>query len=478
MTECRIVGSIQNPREIGQYHSKLSLLEYRADFLGDTSLPDGKHLQQQTIYALRHCESGGRGTAGGAFRTSRLCRAGFKFDFVELDFNRDLHPEVLNSIPPEKRIIAWYGPSKSYEALRRLYGRMRCIPAAYYKIVPKATVLEDGLAPLYLLRTIGPSNVIIYTAGEAGTWTRILSPFLGSPLAYAKLSERGESYERGALPFKSLVQDYGLPHLRHVNILFGLAGKGILQSSDPMHHNRGYHQLQLPAMFLPFHCEDRDLAWFDRFTQEVQRLLGFDIRGVSLGRPFKEAAIAKIGPRRSSRMAWLSKGASVMVRKTGRWFADTAEAQCLTTALTQHGTALFGRKAAVLGCGGAGRAAAVALTRQGSQVTLYNRSLLRGKWASMHLDLPFLPFSAFEAKGYDIVINATPLGKHHDRLPISLSDFDGLVIDYETHTTPLVTEARRMGLTTIDGRELLNHRISHQFHLMTGRELPVQALPA
>lgn len=479
LQNCRIIGSVHYQEDLNnsQLTDAVEWLEVRADLMGDITSPrlsgDKTH---RYIYSLRPKECGGAYNGSQEFRFARLCHASYSYDLVELDFNRDMDAETLAAIPPERRLISWHGPMLGYEELRRLYGRMRCIPAAYYKLVPQAQTIQDGLAPLSLLRSTGREDVIMYASGEAGSWTRLLAPYLGSPFIFGKLSEDPEPTGRGAMNVDQLLRHYDFPKLRPINILFGLAGRGVIESELPKWHNGGYRELHLPALYLPFDCDGTDLKWFEPFAKDVQELLGFDLRGMSLGSPFKEMAIAKIGQRRSSKNAWMAKGASVMVRKTGQWYADAAEAESLVEAVAHHGFELDGSNAAVIGCGGAGRAAAVALMRQGANVTFYNRSEIRGKWASALLSVPFKSLQEFRANKYDVVVNATPLGEHDEHLPISLKNFDGVVIDYAAHkqgVTPLVEEARRKGIGVIDGQEILNASICHQFRLMTGRSLPL-----
>ena len=385
--------------------------------------------------------------------------------------------DILAAIPPEKRIIAWHGPHQSYEDLRRLFGRMASIPAAYYKIVPAAHTLEDGLVPLYLLRTCGRNDLISYSSGQVGAWTRVLAPHLGCPFIYGTLA-RENRLGRGIMNISQLLQHYDFSDLRPIDILYGIADATAINAQEPMLHNSGYRELHLPALFLPFPSRAHDMKWFQPFQESLRKLLGFDLRGLTLGRPFKEAVIQTVGPHRSSKAAWMAKGANVMVRKTGRWYADTADAECLIETATAHGIPILGKPAAVVGCGSAGRAAATALVRQGARVTLINRGAKRGKWASALLNMPYVPLKDFKAGEYDIVVNATPVGESDNHLPFAISDFHGTLIDYASRPhgkTPLITQALEGGLIAIDGNEVMAASVNHQFRLMTGRVLPPSA---
>jgi shikimate 5-dehydrogenase len=86
----------------------------------------------------------------------------------------------------------------------------------------------------------------------------------------------------------------------------------------------------------------------------------------------------------------------------------------------------------------------------------------------------------FEADGYDIVVNATPVGRDTDEAPFALEGLndDAVVIDlvYGSRPTPLVGTTRARRQIAIDGRDVLVTQVSRQFHLMTGKEMPVMQI--
>ena len=88
-------------------------------------------------------------------------------------------------------------------------------------------------------------------------------------------------------------------------------------------------------------------------------------------------------------------------------------------ALGHAGARIRGATAAVVGCGGAGKAAAVGLQMAGADVTLVNRGEERGRKASMELRLPFLPLAELDPGDFQILVQATSLGSREgDELPL------------------------------------------------------------
>ena len=135
----------------------------------------------------------------------------------------------------------------------------------------------------------------------------------------------------------------------------------------------------------------------------------------------------------------------------------------------------------MIGCGGAGRAIAAALVESGAGVTLINRGAERGEHAAALLGLPYIPLRDFDAEGYDIVVNATPVGRDSDEVPFRVEQLDeeAVVIDlvYGARPTPLIGTTLARKQIAIDGRDVLVTQVRHQFRMMTGKEMPVTIGP-
>jgi shikimate 5-dehydrogenase len=83
----------------------------------------------------------------------------------------------------------------------------------------------------------------------------------------------------------------------------------------------------------------------------------------------------------------------------------------------------------------------------------------------------------FSPRGYSAIVNATPVGRHGEELPIELANLNpgSLVVDLVyTHsgTTPLVAAAHALGHTVIEGRKVLLAQTMRQYGLMTGDTMP------
>jgi 3-dehydroquinate dehydratase/shikimate dehydrogenase len=273
-----------------------------------------------------------------------------------------------------------------------------------------------------------------------------------------------------------LVSDFGLPELRPVTALFGIVGNPVYHSLSPRIHNLAYRELGLPALYVPFHVEHFGDYWLE--VVESLRLddLGVPLKGLSVTAPHKEIAQAVAGA--PSPRTQAVGAANTLVENDGVWEAESTDPEGVTMPLRHLGIELQGTPVAVLGAGGAGRSAAVGQRDSGAQETLLNRSEDRGRQAAKDLGVPYRPLGELDPGRYRVVVQATSLGRHpDDPLPFDPAALapDAVVVDlvYTDGETPLLQAVKAAGRRAVDGREVLLYQAVEQFHMMTGRELPI-----
>lgn len=449
-------------------------LEVRADLVGDL---DPAALRRafpgKLLYTLRSRAEGGAADASPERRKRRLIDAASRYDLVDLEMARDLVPEVLRAVPPSKRVISWHGPVTPLADLQSTFRRMATVEAVLYKLVPAATQAGEELAALLFLKGLERRDVIAFCTGQAGAWTRYVAPRLGAPVVYGSVGEIPGA--PGQPTIRRLVQDFGLPELRPVEALFGVVGNPVSHSLSPRIHNAAYRELGIPALFLPFHAESFGDFWLEVVESGALEEIGLPIRGLAVTSPYKEAALAVAGA--ESPRAGLIGAANTLVWNQGVWEAEATDPDGVVSPLRERGVAIEGRDAAVVGSGGAGRSAAAGLATAGASVTLFNRGAERGLQASSLLGLPFVPLADLDPSRFDILVNATSLGRQErDPLPFPVDALrpGAVVVDmvYGEGPTPLLRVAAERGAVTVDGREVLVGQAAGQFRMMTGRELP------
>lgn len=451
-------------------------IEWRADLLGEPDREASDLLAKRpSIYTLRSRSEGGRGSDSPTERRASLIAAARAHDFVDLEAARDLDPAILDEIPPERRILSWHGPASSRSELERQFESMGSTPARWYKLIPAAETTRDGVEPLALLHGLGRDDVIAFASGEAGTWTRLLAPRLGAPVVYAQV--QAEPAAPGQLTLDALERDYGLPELSPVSKLFGIVGRPVLHSLSPRLHNLMFRKHGMDRLYVPFHVPAFGDFWLDLVESGSLAFLGFELCGLSVTAPFKEIAMAVAGA--VSPRAEHIGAANSLAKRKGVWEAESTDPDGIVAPLLARGMKLRGLRAAVLGAGGAGRAALEALSVRGVETTLVNRSGARGQRVALELNTSFVPWDTFTPETYDVLVNATPLGGSAAELPFSPDALEpgAVVIDmayrYDRETA-LAQAVRESGRVMIDGKEVLLYQAVQQFEWMNDRTFDIE----
>ena len=450
--------------ELSALPESVEWLEVRADLLGDIDpewLRD--HFRGKLLYSLR--------TYDAPDRRDRIAKAIHFYDRIEFDGRTDLCDDLLQEVPPEKRLLSWSGNVKDLSGLSDQFRQLAAVPAAVYKLVTNATTIGEEFLPLELLKSINRNDTVAFSNGPLGFWNRLLALQLGAPCVFGAVGKGSVNDMEPSIA--KLINDYGLPEVTPVKELFAIIGNPIFHSLSPRLHNATYREMDHPALFVPLRVSSFSEFWQEFVLSKKLDAFGFPINGMTVASPHKEEALlmAKI----VSGMARQAEAANILVRNNGWWNADTTDPDVIYTASRERSVRVNEKRAAVIGCGGAGRAIAAALVASGAGVTLINRGAERGEHAATLLGLPYVPLREFDAEGFDIVVNATPVGRDTDEVPFRierLSD-EAVVIDlvYGSRPTPLVDTIRSRQQIAIDGRDVLVTQVRHQFRMMTGKEM-------
>lgn len=186
--------------------------------------------------------------------------------------------------------------------------------------------------------------------------------------------------------------------------------------------------------------------------------------GFNVTMPHKEAILSLLDE--ISPTAKAIGGVNTVVIHHGRAVGHNTDAPGLLEALSMP---VAGKTALILGFGGAGKAAAYALSQAGATVKVCCRHPKAGQYNWNKL--------ADLAPGCDILVNATPLGMFGGEKWPDFGFLDGLqnnsiVFDmvYGPEPTALVTKAHRRGLTAMDGRKLLQKQAEIAFQLFIAHQ--------
>lgn len=381
-------------------------------------------------------------------------------EFVDLELRAEFTPELVRLRRGRGVIVSSHlfgaPPHDIPERVRAL----RSTGAEVVKFAYEAHSLSDTL-PLFDmcgqdLDGAGAQDHVLLAMGPSGTATRVLAARLRNRWTYA-----GEAVAPGQMPATTLLEEYRFRGIRADADLYGVVGNPIAHSLSPAMHNAGFAARGLNAAYLALHAADADD--FVRFARAM------NMRGASITAPFKVAMMDRVDE--VDALA-AEVGALNTLHVSGeRWLGSNTDVVGFVTPLKGR-MALTRARASILGAGGAARAVAVALKREGAAVRICAR---RSEQARTVAHLVGVSAGAFPpAPGsWDVLVNATSSGTGES--PMEGVELDGeIVFDlvYSPVETPLVTQAREAGCWPIGGIEMLVAQAERQFELWTGATPP------
>ncbi len=358
--------------------------------------------------------------------------------------------------------------------LEFIYERLTDTLADIVKIAVQTDDISDGL-PLWKLlgRTRKKDQQLIPIAmGEAGKWTRILGLAYGAPLTYASL-ETGKEVAPGQISAEDLRDVYRVKELSEQTEIYGVIGDPVKFSLSPYMQNAGFKAANLNAVFIPFEVKNLE-SFITRFLPES----GLNIRGLSVTIPHKQAIMKYLDEiDETARKIGAVNTVKIVDGKLRGYNTDAPGfIKPLKKALKNTGGELSGARAAIIGAGGAARAVIYALQKEGAKVTVFARDTRKAEGLAGEFSTDLKSLETADFTGFDIVINATPLGmkgKFEGQTPSTFSQLNGISAAYDLvyipEETPFIQEARTAGVPiVIGGAEMLVAQGAEQFEIWTG----------
>lgn len=268
--------------------------------------------------------------------------------------------------------------------------------------------------------------------------------------------------------------------------IYGLFGYPIKHTSSPAMHNAGFQKLGINAVYLPFEIKADDLE------RAINSLTALGIKGVNLTIPHKEACLNFID--NLSPEAELIGAVNTIVVKDGELIGHNTDGLGFITSLEEDlGLSPSRLSVFILGAGGAAKAVAMELARQGAvRILITDLEGERARRLAVHirnyitecdsedvsLKKDILKEKISEVK---LLVNATPVGmKPDDSLPVpeevlrpDLAVYD---LVYNLKTTRLVEAARKKGAKAVTGIGMLLYQGVKAFELWTGQKAPVEVM--
>ena len=189
----------------------------------------------------------------------------------------------------------------------------------------------------------------------------------------------------------------------------------------PMIYNPYFEHAGIDAVVVPMGCRAEHYPAFLRTVFLLE-----NIRGALITMPHKVSTVALLD---EASPAVRIAGACNAVRRAddGRLVGDMFDGEGFVRGLRRKGCALAGARALVVGCGGVGSAIAASLAAAGvGAIGLFDAqpetAEALGERLSAHYGGLQLSTGSKDPDGFDIVVNATPLGMNEgDPLPLDVS---------------------------------------------------------
>lgn len=337
---------------------------------------------------------------------------------------------------------------------------MAATGAEVIKIAVTAKKLTDCIPLLSLAGTLTVPATLI-AMGDAGIVTRVLAARFNSCWTYA-----GDQVAPGQMSGARLRDDFSFRRLTRKTDLYGVVGRPIMHSLSPAMHNAAFSAVAEDAVYLPLAATD-----YDDFLHFAEALT---VRGASVTAPFKRAAFNRTAVRDDLGERIHSVNT---VRRTGeRWEARNTDVAGFLAPLDEAAVELRGKRAIVLGAGGAARAVVHALLSRGAGVQVAARR--REQASDLARDVVCGVTDWPPAAGsWDLLVNTTPIGTTPavEDTPLPDGPFTGeLVYDlvYNPPLTRLLRDAADAGCRTIGGMAMLVAQAERQFEWWTGLTPP------
>jgi len=255
--------------------------------------------------------------------------------------------------------------------------------------------------------------------------------------------------------------------------LAGVIGSPIAHSKSPKLHGYWLNRYGLRGHYIPMDIAPDDLE----VTLRALPKAGFV--GLNVTLPHKERVLT-IADLVTDRAALMGAANTLIFRKDGKIHADNTDGYGFVENLRQGARdwAPEGGPAAVIGAGGAARAVIAALIDSGvPEIRLSNRTKTRADALRQEFGVKVQVYDWVQAgnmlEGAATVVNTSSLGmvgKPEMRIPLDGLSSDAVVTDlvYTPLETRLLSEARQMGCTTVDGLGMLLHQAAPGFERWFG----------
>ena len=392
------------------------ILELRTDYLAVLSVDKVKELiscanktKLPVIVTCRDSAQGGAGDWPLSLRTDVLIEAlNCGAEFIDCEFDNFVIPDVQERLKQtlsqnrDGRLILsahnFDGPWQSGKLIQ-LYDDIK---AAYVDAIPKlvykAEHINDCFEAFDLLQS-KDGDVIAFCMGGDGFISRLLARKLGSFLSFASVSDESATAP-GQIMIEQLKSLYRWQKLNVDTEIFGVIGDPVGHSLSPAIFNASFEAADINALYLPVLIRGEKYEFCEFMDNITSRTyLGFG--GFSVTIPHKTNALDYVNTtgeyveplaENIGAVNTLKVGFNSIVSGYNTDYSGALDALVAALNINKHD--LHETSVAVIGAGGAARAVVAGLADVGAKVTIYNRTVSKGRFLAEEFNCKYVPLAA------------------------------------------------------------------------------------
>ncbi|MEE8312367.1 MAG: shikimate dehydrogenase [Candidatus Binatia bacterium] len=262
----------------------------------------------------------------------------------------------------------------------------------------------------------------------------------------------------------------------------GIFGDPVDHSLSPRMHNAAFEALGLDYVYVPLRPTAGTIG------EAVGAIRALGLVGVNVTVPFKQDVIEHLDSVSDEARA-VGAVNTIVAGKGGRLAGANTDVEGFAGALRAHGVRLRGKRALLIGAGGAARAVVQSLVAGGAaDVVIANRTLARARSLAADFDAGMLHARGLDAledadllADRNVVINSTSVGLKETAfagysIEATAADCVHFDLAYGKEPTAFAAAAERAGRPVIDGRYMLLYQGTAAFKLFTGRKAPTDVM--
>jgi len=360
--------------------------------------------QHPIIFTLRKRDQGGKyqGTEEELLEAIQdLSNLNPHYWDIEYDVPPEFVTEFKTKFPKIELICSYHNFELTPNHLSSILQSMRHPAISIYKIATMAHSTLDSLKMLSFVKSMSSTIKLAgMCMGECGSVSRILAPLVQSALTYTSLSKN----TLGQIDVVELTKTYRYQQLSPNTKIYALLGDPIEYSIGHYFHNDQLANHNQDAVYVKMKLKTEELKDFFLLAKQ------FPFYGLSITMPLKIAILPYVNS--FSESAKRIQAINTITLKESIWFGDNTDGIGVLN-LVEEIISVKNKHIVMIGAGGTSRAIISEAIKRGAKVTILNRSIKHGNQLAEEFHCSFIPLSKAERiirEGYDVMINATPVG--------------------------------------------------------------------